>query len=96
MNATFIHGADYIRQDPSGKHLRLDVHSTLKDKDNGSLIKMSYTGIIELNQGIVAALTGAPEAKTTQFGDICKSYHCLTLEIHEQRLLTVNSHSCRV
>jgi hypothetical protein len=67
-----LHGGDYIRQDPSGKHVRLDVHSTLQDKETGGYIKFSYKGIIDINPGTAAVLSGRSDAKTTPFGDACK------------------------
>ncbi len=63
-----MHGSDYIRQDPSQKHVRLDVNSLLKDK-SGAMIKFDYSGVIELTPQTGMALTGAEGAKTTDFGD---------------------------
>jgi len=69
LDAEFIGtGYDYIRQDPSGKHMRLDVRSQLKNKD-GSLLSLYYTGVIEVTPAIGAVLSGSPDAKTTPFGD---------------------------
>ena len=68
MDATFIHGSDYIRQDSSGKHVRLDVNSVLKDK-SGALVKFTYSGIIALTAPTGAVLGGSADAKTTDFGD---------------------------
>jgi len=69
VDAIFAHGSDYIRQDPSGKHMRLDVNSTLKDK-TGAFIFYRYTGIITLTPAIGAVLSGAADAKSTEFGDV--------------------------
>ncbi len=71
VDAVVLHGADFIRQDPSGKHIRLDVNSVLKDK-SGALITYKYNGIVKLNPGIVAVLAGHEDAKTTPFGDSCE------------------------
>ncbi|KFY09258.1 hypothetical protein V491_08298 [Pseudogymnoascus sp. VKM F-3775] len=69
LNATFVNGADYIKPDPSGAFLRLDVKSLLKD-ESGALITLYYTGHVETTEAIVKALTGAPDAKTVDFGNI--------------------------
>jgi Protein of unknown function (DUF3237) len=71
VDATFVHGSDYIRQDASQKHVRLDVNSLLKDK-SGAMIKFDYSGVIELSPQTGMALTGAEGAKTTDFGDVRK------------------------
>ena len=68
VDAHFIHGSDFIRQDTSQKLVRLDVNSVLKDK-SGALIKFTYSGIIDLTPPTAAVLMGSPEAKTTDFGD---------------------------
>ncbi|KAG9235657.1 hypothetical protein BJ875DRAFT_440168 [Amylocarpus encephaloides] len=69
VDAVFVHGSDFIRQDPSGKHLRLDVSSILKDK-SGAIISYKYSGIITLSPEIGAVLGGSPDAKTTDFGNV--------------------------
>lgn len=66
-----MHGSDFIRQDPSGKHVRLEVNSVLKDK-SGAMISYKYSGIINVTPGVGAVLSGHPEAKTTEFGDACE------------------------
>jgi len=68
VDAVFLHGSDFIRQDPDGKHIRLDVNSVLKDK-SGAIISYKYSGIIRLNPKIIAVLSGHKDAKTTEFGD---------------------------
>jgi hypothetical protein len=72
VDATILHGSDYLRTDPAGTHIRLDVNSVWKDK-GGELIKFSYTGVIELTAGSAAVLQGKGVPKTTEFGDIRKS-----------------------
>ncbi|TVY28108.1 hypothetical protein LHYA1_G002730 [Lachnellula hyalina] len=69
IDAVFAHGSDFIRQDPSGKHLRLDVNSVLKDK-SGAVISYKYSGVMTLTPAIGAVLQGAADAKSTDFGDI--------------------------
>jgi len=68
VDAVFIHGSDFIRQDPDGKHVRLDVNSVLKDK-SGAIISYRYSGVIEVTPGVAAVLGGQEGAKTTEFGD---------------------------
>jgi hypothetical protein len=48
---------------------RLDVNSVLKDK-TGALISFKYSGIIGMTPEVGAVLGGAPEAKSTHFGNI--------------------------
>lgn len=71
VDAEFLHGSDFIRQDPSGKHVRLDVTSVLKDK-SGAIIGFKYSGILNVTEGVAAVLGGSEDAKTTQFGDACE------------------------
>jgi hypothetical protein len=71
VDAVITHGSDFIRSDPSGKLSRLDVASVLKDK-SGAVISFKYSGLLSMTPGVVAALGGDPEAKSTAFGDACK------------------------
>jgi len=68
VDAVFVHGSDFIRQDPDGKHVRLEVNSVLKDK-SGSMISYKYSGIIEVTSGEAAVLGGKEGAKSTEFGN---------------------------
>lgn len=70
LNSTFVNGSDYIKPDTSGAFLRLDVKSLLKD-ESGALITLYYTGHVETTEAIGKALSGAPDAKTVEFGNIC-------------------------
>lgn len=72
VDAVFVHGSDYIRQDPDQEHVRLQVDSVLKDNPTGGLIKYSYTGTIDVTGPAGKVLAGTPEAKTTEFGEACK------------------------
>jgi hypothetical protein len=71
VDAVFIHGSDFIRQDPDGKHVRLDVNSILKDQ-SGAIISYKYSGIIRVTPGVAAVLGGKEGAESTDFGDTCK------------------------
>jgi len=68
VSAEFIIGTDYIRQDPSAAHVRLDVTSVLKD-ESGAIISFKYNGIINVTPGVAAVLGGKADAETTPFGD---------------------------
>ncbi|KAI9839847.1 MAG: hypothetical protein M1819_000037 [Sarea resinae] len=69
LDAKFIGtGYDYIRHDPSGEHMRLDVRSQLKNKD-GALFSLYYTGVIAKDPALLKVLEGSPDAQTTEFGN---------------------------
>lgn len=69
VDAVFVHGSDYIRLDPDKKNARLQVDSVLKDA-GGGFIKLSYTGTIKTMGPAGKVLGGAPDAKTTDFGEV--------------------------
>ncbi len=71
LDAVFAHGADYIKADPDGKHVRLEVQSLLKDK-SGAFVRFNYTGIIGMAGPNGKVLTGAADAASTEHGDACK------------------------
>ncbi|KAH7330296.1 hypothetical protein BKA65DRAFT_554284 [Rhexocercosporidium sp. MPI-PUGE-AT-0058] len=66
LDAVFLHGNDFAN--PSGKHIRLEVNSVLKDK-SGAIIAFKYSGIVNVTSGIAAVLDGDTNAKTTPFGN---------------------------
>lgn len=68
MWKVITHGSDFIRQDPSGKHARLDVNSFAKDK-SGAVITYKYSGVVNVTPGNAAVLGGSADAQTTPFGD---------------------------
>ncbi|KAI4125977.1 MAG: hypothetical protein LQ347_005158 [Umbilicaria vellea] len=69
IDAEFVGtGADYIHNDPSGKHMRLNAHGVIKDK-SGSMIYLNYTGVVDSTPELGAILGGSPDAKTTPFGN---------------------------
>ncbi|KAF2027666.1 hypothetical protein EK21DRAFT_102370 [Setomelanomma holmii] len=61
-------GYDYIHNDASGSHMRLDVRSQVKNND-GTVFAMYYKGTVALTAGVKAILGGSPDAKTTEYGD---------------------------
>ena len=64
---------DYIHIDPSGKHMRLNAHGVVKDKTSGGLVYVRYAGVVDLTEELLAILGGKEEAKSTDFGNSCKS-----------------------
>ncbi|KAL5349471.1 hypothetical protein ACLOAV_005764 [Pseudogymnoascus australis] len=93
LNAVFLSGSDYIKPDTSGAFLRLDVKSLLKD-ESGALITLYYTGHVETTEAIMKALSGAPDAKTVEFGNISTHVTFETgapeLRLLEQRIYVGN------
>ncbi len=73
MDAAFVHGSDYIRGDPDGEHVRLEVSSLMKDSKTGAFLRYNYTGTIAMGGPAAKVLTGHPEAATTSFGEVCQS-----------------------
>ncbi|OLN88643.1 hypothetical protein CCHL11_01697 [Colletotrichum chlorophyti] len=69
IDAVFVHGADYIRYDPDGNHVRLSVSSLLRDKHTGAPVRFDYTGTVDISGPAGKVLKGLPEAATTEFGE---------------------------
>ncbi|KAL8752739.1 MAG: hypothetical protein Q9184_005642 [Pyrenodesmia sp. 2 TL-2023] len=76
-------GNDYIRTDPDGKHMRLDAHTVLMDKNLGSSVYAHYTGVIEITPALGAILSEKEDAKSTEFGD---SFVHFTFETGDEKL----------
>lgn len=68
----FLHGSDYLRFDPDGRHARLQVSSALRDRGSGAVVRFDYTGVIDISGPAGAVLKGLPGAGTTGFGDACE------------------------
>ena len=82
LQATFIHGSDYLRRDQDGQHVRLEVTSTARDNESGSLVRFSYNGIVDMRGDEGKVIRGDNNATTTGFGNAC--------ELHQpQRLLII-------
>lgn len=62
-------GHDWIHTDPDGKRIRLNAHGVVKDSKTSGLIYINYSGIVDLTEGVVKVLSGAADAKTTDFGN---------------------------
>ncbi|KAF1919926.1 RNA polymerase I-specific transcription-initiation factor-domain-containing protein [Ampelomyces quisqualis] len=61
-------GYDYIHNDASGSHMRLDVRSQLKTQDD-TILAMYYKGTVAFTPDAKAVLSGSSDAQTTDFGD---------------------------
>lgn len=72
LNATFILGSDYLRRDPDGQHVRLEVSSTARDESNGALVRFSYLGVVDITGPEGSVIRGDNNATTTGFGNACK------------------------
>lgn len=74
LDAEFVHGADYVRMDPNGENVRLEIHSVAKDKATGALFRFSYTGTVSLAGPAGKVFRGEPDMATTGFGDACECW----------------------
>lgn len=75
VNAVFVSGSDFIRGDPLGTHVRLQVDALLRDGPTGAPIRLAYTGTIKTaGTGAGKVFAGAEDAGTTGFGDGCEFF----------------------
>ena len=73
LNAEFVGtGNDYIHNDPSGKHMRLNAHGVVKDKESGAMVYLNYSGVVDITPELGMILQGKEDAKSTEFGNSCK------------------------
>lgn len=70
LDAVFENGADYIKADPDGKQVRLEVQCVAKDKASGGLVRMNYTGTIDMASSNGKIIRGDADAATSDFGGI--------------------------
>ncbi|KAK4162145.1 hypothetical protein QBC43DRAFT_322467 [Cladorrhinum sp. PSN259] len=68
VDAVLLQGADFIRTDPDGRHVRLEVQSLAKDKTTGGFIRFNYTGTVNIEGPNGKVLKGEKDAATTEFG----------------------------
>ncbi|KAF9776981.1 hypothetical protein IL306_004766 [Fusarium sp. DS 682] len=71
LEATFIHGSDFIRRDPDGQWVKLEVTSVARDT-SGSLLRFSYNGVVNMEGDEGRVIRGDPNATTTGFGNACE------------------------
>ncbi|KAK1755362.1 hypothetical protein QBC47DRAFT_414252 [Echria macrotheca] len=69
LDATFVSGGDFIKADPDGRHVRLEVQSLAKDKATGGFVRFNYTGTVFMGGAAGKVLRGDAGAATTPFGD---------------------------
>lgn len=70
VDAVFLHGSDYIRPDPDQRHVRLEVSSLMRDAKSGAHFRFDYRGTGSTTGPAGLVLSGSPEAKTTEFGEV--------------------------
>ncbi|EWZ50950.1 hypothetical protein BFJ63_vAg6537 [Fusarium oxysporum f. sp. narcissi] len=68
LEATFIHGSDFIRRDPDGQWVKLEVTSVARDT-SGSLLRFSYNGVVNMAGDEGKVIRGDTNATTTGFGN---------------------------
>ncbi|KAL1839166.1 hypothetical protein VTJ49DRAFT_1822 [Mycothermus thermophilus] len=69
LDAELEHGADYIKPDPNGRHVRLDVDSAARDRTTGARLRFRYTGKVATTGAAGRVLRGEDGAGTTDFGE---------------------------
>ncbi|RFU73859.1 hypothetical protein TARUN_8404 [Trichoderma arundinaceum] len=67
LDLKLSHGHDWFRVDNDKTHARLSVSAIISDAENRS-IRLTANGVSELNEQIMALITGSPDAKTPPFG----------------------------
>ncbi|KAF5657326.1 hypothetical protein FHETE_10487 [Fusarium heterosporum] len=67
LEATFIHGSDFIRRDPDGQWVKLDVTSVARDA-SGAMLRFSYNGVVDMegDEGKIRFETDAPGLRLLQ------------------------------
>ncbi|KAH7163055.1 hypothetical protein B0J13DRAFT_28031 [Dactylonectria estremocensis] len=68
LSASFVHGSDFLRRDPDGQMVRLDVTSVARDA-NGSLLRFNYNGVVGMTGEEGKIFRGDVNATTTGFGN---------------------------
>ncbi|KAI5466096.1 hypothetical protein BGZ63DRAFT_480317 [Mariannaea sp. PMI_226] len=68
LRATFLHGSDFLRRDPDGCMVRLDVSSVARDA-SGALLRFSYNGVVAMTGDEGKIIRGDQNATTTGFGN---------------------------
>ncbi|KAL2124524.1 hypothetical protein VTJ04DRAFT_889 [Mycothermus thermophilus] len=69
LNADIEHGADYIKLAPDGRHVRLDVTSSARDRNTGARLRFKYTGKVSTTGAAGKVLRDEEGAGTTDFGE---------------------------
>ncbi|RSL66796.1 hypothetical protein CEP54_003563 [Fusarium duplospermum] len=72
LEATFVHGSDFLRRDPDGERVRLDVSSVARDSASGAMLRFSYNGVVGMAGDEGRVIRGDGNATTTGFGNACE------------------------
>lgn len=72
LDATFVHGSDFLRRDPDGQRVRLDVSSVARDSTSGAMLRFSYNGVVGVAGDEGRVIRGDGNATTTGFGNACE------------------------
>lgn len=67
--ALLSNGNDFIHNDPSGHHMRLDTRIVARSRDaRDDMLYIKYKGVIEITPELSNILGGNAHSRTTQFG----------------------------
>lgn len=69
-----MHGGDFLRRDPDGSVVRLDVESVARDDDSGALLRFTYAGVVGMGGEEGKVIRGDGNATTTGFGNACEFF----------------------
>ncbi|KAF5006138.1 hypothetical protein FDECE_7476 [Fusarium decemcellulare] len=69
LEAAFVQGSDFLRRDPDGQRVRLDVSSVAHDASSGAMVRFSYNGVVGLMGDEGRVIRGDANATTTGFGN---------------------------
>ncbi|KAF4461354.1 hypothetical protein FALBO_11844 [Fusarium albosuccineum] len=72
LEAAFVQGSDFLRRDPDGQRVRLDVSSVAHDTSSGAMVRFSYNGVVGLMGDEGRVIRGDANATTTGFGNACR------------------------
>ncbi|CAG7561676.1 unnamed protein product [Fusarium equiseti] len=68
IDAKFIHGSDFLRRDPDGQWVKLEVTSVAHDT-SGAMMRFSYNGVVYTEGDEGKVIRGDANATTTGFGN---------------------------
>jgi hypothetical protein len=71
IDAKFIHGSDFLRRDPDGQWVKLEVTSVARDT-SGAIMRFSYNGVVDMAGDEGKVIRGDANATTTGFGNACE------------------------
>ncbi|KAG0643001.1 hypothetical protein HOY80DRAFT_948083 [Tuber brumale] len=89
VDASVIHGDAIVRIDPAGDKFRLDVHGVARTT-NGSIFQFTYHAINTPVPEFRAVLARAPDARSTDFGDMF-STHSFEVPLSAPELVPLNN-----